>query len=583
MSSRNLSLSMKLYADTAKFVSGLVSGERGVRNFTGGIKREFEALKGAMNSVEGKLASVGVSVGAVATIIQSARMDKSLSQIGQTAGASEADVAGLRAELFRMSSETGQNVDDLQQGFNNAVQSGLQFREALPVLDAVNKTMAVTGANADSLIGSLTVAGTAFDFDLAKPQMAATLLDKMTVAGRLGNAELESLSSIFSRVGPNAAAAGFGFDKTLAFIEGLSQIERQPERLATLVDSTLRLFTNLKYMKDAQKATGVKFFDADGSRRDGMAVLADLRKQYEKLGTEKERALYVQKAFGNTDLETVKGMRVVLSGDMLGNINGFFNQIDKAGGSIARDLPAAISNAVDQTGRLKNELRSAADSFAQPINDTIQKLIKLSLDKKEQGGFGLDGKDILLGTAIGIPAVYAGSKFGGKAFNALANRFGGTAAGVAEGKALEQAAGVTPVYVVNMPKGVFESAAGVSSHDLPAGGPAKTVLKDVVTNGGAVAAAGAAGYGAGTLMYNAIEGTAIADAVGRTVAVFLAPISSAAREALATEFKNKAADLSGTLNIKIDQDGRVSSASVKTNQKAMDVNVYAGRNMLTAQ
>ena len=583
MSSRNLSLSMKLYADTAKFVSGLVSGERGVRSFTGGIKREFEALKGVMNSVEGKLASVGVSVGAVATIIQSARMDKSLSQIGQTAGASKADVAGLRAELFRMSSETGQNVDDLKQGFNNAVQSGLRFEEALPVLDAVNKTMAVTGANADSLTGSLSVASTAFDFDLAKPQMAATLLDKMTVAGRLGNAELESLSSIFSRVGPNAAAAGLGFDKTLAFIEGLSQIERQPERLATLADSTLRLFTNLKYMKDAQKATGVKFFDADGSRRDAMAVFADLRNQYEKLGTEKERALYVQKAFGNADLDTVKGMRVVLSGDMLGNISGFFNQIDKAGGSIARDLPAAISNAVDQTGRLKNELRSAADSFAQPINDTIQKLIKLSLDKKEQGGFGLDGKDILLGTAIGIPAVYAGSRFGGKAFNVLANRFGGTAAGVAEGKALEQAAGVTPVYVVNMPKGVFESAAGISSHDLPAGGPVKTDLKDVVTNGGAVAAAGAAGYGAGTLIYNAIEGTAIADAVGRTVAMFLTPISSAAREALSTEFKNKAADLSGTLNIKIDQDGRVSSTSVKTNQKAIDINVYAGRNMLTAQ
>ena len=176
---------MKLYADTARFVSGLVAGERGVRSFTGGVKREFEALKGVIGSVEGKLASLGVSVGVVATIAQSARMDKSLTQIGQTAGVAEVNVANLRKELFLMGTETGQSVDDLQQGFNNAVQAGLRFNEALPVIDATNKAMAVTGASADSLTSSLTVAGTAFDFDLSKPKMATDILDKMTVAGRL--------------------------------------------------------------------------------------------------------------------------------------------------------------------------------------------------------------------------------------------------------------------------------------------------------------------------------------------------------------------------------------------------------------
>ena len=172
MSSRDLTLSMRLYADTARFVAGMVNGERGVKKFAGGVKREFEALKGVLGSVEGKLASLGVTVGAVATIAQSARMDKGLTQIGQTAGASRQDVAELRRELFRMGVDTGRQVDDLQQGFNNAVQAGLSFREALPVIDATNKAMAVTGANADSLTGSLTVAATAFNFDLSKPGMA---------------------------------------------------------------------------------------------------------------------------------------------------------------------------------------------------------------------------------------------------------------------------------------------------------------------------------------------------------------------------------------------------------------------------
>lgn len=598
---------MKLYADTARFVSGLVSAEGGVRKFTGGVKREFEALKGAMNSVEGKLASIGVSVGAVATIMQSARMDKSLTQIGQTASASERDVADLRSELFRMSAETGQNVDDLQQGFNNAVQAGLQFKEALPVIDATNRAMAVTGASADKLTGSLTVAGTAFDFDLAKPRMAATLLDKMTVAGRLGNAELENLSDIFARVGPNAAAAGFGFDKTLAFIEGLSQIERQPERLATLADSTLRLFTNLRYMKDAQKATGIKFFDKDGSRRDALAVLADVKKQYDKLGTEKSRAVFIQKAFGQADLDTIKGLRVLLSGDMLGKINSFSTQIAGASGSIARDLPKAISNSVDQVGRLKSALRSAADDFSKPINESLSNIIKWGMDKKENGGLGMDGKDMLLGAGAGSLALFGATRYGGKAVGALAKRFGGTAAGVAEGKALETAAGVTPVFVVNLPgsgiSGLNPAAQAGSAAAL--GGAGAFAAKNLKTTaallggsnlaalrmmgagaigsaGAATAAAGAVGYGVGTIGYKyGLEGNAGGDAIGSVIAKTLALFGNEdARRSVEMTEKFKAAQIGGDIRIFIDQEGRAAVSGVKSSQPGVRFNVHSGPYMM---
>ena len=78
---------------------------------------------------------------------------------------------------------------------------------------------------------------------------------------RLGNAELENLPDIFARVGGNAKAANFNLDQTLALVELLSKSEPQAERLATLVDSTMRVFTNMRYMKEAQKATGIGFYD----------------------------------------------------------------------------------------------------------------------------------------------------------------------------------------------------------------------------------------------------------------------------------------------------------------------------------
>lgn len=584
MGNRDLSLALRLYADAARFVSGLTQAESGVRRFSAGAKREFDALKGALGSIQGQLAALGLTTGAVASAMQSARMDKGLTQIGQTAGMTRAEVADLRRELFRMAGDTGQQVDDLQMGFNNAVQAGLAFREALPVIDATNKAMAVTGASADRLTAGLTVAGTAYQFDLARPGMALSLLDKMTVAGRQGNAELQNLSDIFGRVGVNAASAGLGFDKTLGFIEALSLVERSPERLATLADSTLRLFTNLNYMKEAAKATKVRFFEEDGSRRDPIAVLRDIKKEYDKLGTDKDRALFMQKAFSKADLDTIKGLRTLLGGDMLGKVDEFAKAIGQAGGTIEKNLPEAIANAVDQTGRLKSELRKAADEFAKPINDAISQTIKWGLDKKENGGLGLSGKEMVVGGAALALGTVAAARYGGMAIGGLAKRFGGTAAGVAEGKALETAAGVTPVFVVNWPASmggasvigdIATTAAGAGTAGKVAGRAKSLAVlaggmplsawgsmgaAGLATAGAGVMAAGAGGYAVGTGINKAfIEGTAVGDKIGASVARVLAFFGNEeARRAVEISAKLEQANVGGEVRIRIDQDGRAS-------------------------
>lgn len=612
MSNRDLSLALRLYTDSARFISGLTQAEGKVRHFGQSAKREFDALKGVMGSVQGRLTQLVGGIGTVALGAQSARMDKSLTQIGQTAAGSKADVEGLRRELFRMGGETGQSVDDLQVGFNNAVQSGLKFKEALPVIDATNKAIAVTGASAERLTAGLTVAGQAFDFDLARPGLALSLLDKMTVAGRQGNAELQNLSDIFARVGVNASSAGMGFDQTLAFIETLSLVERQPERLATLADSTLRLFTNLKYMKDAAKATGVKFFDAKGERRDATEILKDIKGKYDKLKTDKDRAIFLQKAFGGADLDTIKGLKTLLGGDSLAKVGEFTTAIRNAGGTLERDLPEAISNAIDQTGRLKTELRKAADDFARPINDALQSVIKWGLAKKEDGGLGLDGKDMLLGGTGLALGTLAAARYGGKGISALMSRFGGTAAGLAQGKALEAAAGITPVFVVNWPGSIGADAPGLpgTAAGTAAGAGAA----------GTAAGAGAAGAGAGATAAKGASALRLAGSAGLAVAPLAAmygvktwaedtsndtgrvdaigSISGAIKQALGMFGFNKDAEiaarleknraelngdneLKGTIRIRVDQDARVSSVSATTNNPRMPMNVDAGLTMTT--
>ncbi len=591
MSTTDLNLAMRISADVSRLMGGLSKGEGGLRKFGNAAKGELAALGRFAGSVEGKLAQLGIGVSAVAAGMQSARLDKDLKQLQLTAGATADEAERLRSELLGAQKATGQATDELKGGVDALIAGGLSMAEATATVAPMAETLAVAKTNADALAKAMGVAGKQFDIDLSNTEEARLLLDKMVVAGRAGNAELENLPDIFARIGSNAKSSNLSLDQTLALVETLSLVEPNAERLATLTDSTLRVFTNANYMKSASKATGVKFFDAEGTRRDALEVIGEIKAKYDKLGTDAQRFKFIDAAFGKTDLDTQRGLKTLLDGSSLGKLSDVFGDITTAGGTISRDLPEAIGNAVDQTGRLKGALREAADGFAKPINDAVSEAIKFGLDSKDNGGLGLDGGDILLGGAGLALGTAAAARYGGKAIKGLAGKFGSTAAGVATGKALEEAAGVQPVFVVNMPDslgtkpGTAEQLAdtatdlinpktanwlktllGTSLTALPAMGAGA-----MATAGAAVAGAGAAGYGVGTLLNDyLIDGTALGDKIGEAVAYAISPFSESARNAIAA---NKAAS---ELTIRIEGDQKAKVTQLKP-QDDLEMRVLTGR------
>jgi len=451
---KDMELALKFLVKNEALMRGYQQADARTRKFASGAKAEIASIGRAWNTTVGKLATIGVGFSAAKIVVESAKIDKSLIQVGQTAGATSAQLQALRNQLFTMAEQTGKAVVTLAEGFSGLIASGLSWDQASATIGGINTAMAVTGADARTLANGLTVAATAFQFDLANPDMALAILDKMTVAGRLGNAELENLSDIFARVGTNAQAAGMSFDKTLAFIEALSMVEKAPERLATLADSTLRLFTNSRLISEAQKVTGVKFFDDKGSRRDAFDVLTDIRKKYSQLNTEIERQAFVSKMLKGADLDTVKGMRTLLEGDMLDTGKRFSETIEGASGTLKRDVPGAMKNAADQAARLKATLGLAGDRLARPINDALSKLIEWSLNSKAEGGLGLSGEQIAGGAAAAGVTAYIAGRLIKNGFGRLLSGGASTIGNIAVGKALQEAVGITPVFVVNWPGGL---------------------------------------------------------------------------------------------------------------------------------
>ena len=603
----DLTTSLILSLKNAQFTRGLQHSSRAVGTFTNkserelrGLRNEFKQLTGGvLGNFRNEIVAIGAAWSGLQIAKDSALLDKNLTRMSQTAGVARSETKALRAELYDLQKQYGVTVDSSRTANDSLLQSGLNWKESIQATKAIAPAQVVTGANSNVLASGLAVGAEIFDFDLSEVGVATDMLDKMTVAGRLGNAELEDLSSIFSRVGNNAKTANLDFSQTLGFIEQLSKIEKQPERLATLADSTLRIFTNQKYQNKVRDKLGINFYGKDGNRRDTFSVIEEISTLFKKQKNDKQRDNLIAAAFGETDMDTQRGMKALLGGDAIAGMREITETTRNATGTIKRDLEDALDNSVDQVSRLKGALDQAADEFVQPVNSSVNKLIKFALDSKEKGGNSLDGNDLLLGGAGALLAGGLAYKYGGKAVRGSLGKGSVLAGGVMAGKALEEVAGVTPVFVVNMPNNAVPgfqpgfnapgslSGKGTLSHTTISKAKASAGLIGgtklsklgylgagaVGTAGVAATAAGAAGYGVGTLGYNyALKGTDLSDDIGRAIAKSLAFFGNENAQA-ALDAEERA-----NTHLKIEvEDNRVNVKSL--NAQGMDAEVYGGYSM----
>lgn len=146
-------------------------------------------------------------------------------------------------------------------------------------------------------------------------------------------------------------------------------------------------------------------------------------------------------AFGKTDLDTQRGLAMLLQQGVVNEARDMATEIKNAEGTIAKDLPAAIDNAVDQTARLKAALWDAADNFARPINDAINDGIKYILDTQQIGG-----KELLVGGSLAALGGFGALKLGGKTLGKLG---GGVLGNAVKGMGLGRLPLPLPVYIVN--------------------------------------------------------------------------------------------------------------------------------------
>ncbi len=166
-------------------------------------------------------------------------------------------------------------------------------------------------------------------------------------------------------------------------------------------------------------------------------------------------------------------------------------------------------------GTAKTTLASLFDPLLAPMRDLLDMLNSITgklgeVAEKHKAVSGvISGGAMTVGVGAGLYGLYSLAR-GGMAgarvlkgiggIKGLLKGFGGTAAGIAEGKAIEAATGVTPVFVTNWPGNLSGGSAVQTAADLAGkGGMLKKLLTPAaMLLGGKLALAGGAGYAVGT-------------------------------------------------------------------------------------
>lgn len=598
MSNQELSVALRLYLESRGLDAGMNRTGRNWSDVTGRMGRDADRLGRLIGNIQSKIAQLGLGVGAFQNQRISARLDQDLNRIGQTAGASAKQVKGMRDELFALSRQTGNPVDGLKGSLGVLIASNLSWKSAIEANRAVNPAARVSGADPSILANALTVGASAFKIDLSQAGKAVEMLDQMVVAGEAGKAELEDLATIFGTAGNAAARANLQFKDTLAMIEVLAQTTPIAQ-LPVMVESTLRLFNNKAYADRASEASGVPFYDRSGAKRNPADVLVELAGKVQKAPNDQAREALLDKLLKGADLTTITGLGALFKDGELGRMHDIARQLESASGAVARKLPGAMENAVAQGERLRTIMRQAGDQFAMPVNKAVADSIEFSLRSKGQGGLGMSNSEMLVAGAgtfavAGLLASIA-RNLPGKLLGGVGRAFGDTAStaiGVAQGKALEHAAGVTPVFVTNWQSG---GAGGMSVGDVAGGAAAAAVavkaLKSfrltslggfglagvAATNPMALLGPGAAfmgGHLAGSYAYSKMDTTDFADNLGGAIATVLARLGSDEAQA-ALDRRLTPRDMIGKLRIEIAQDGRARVAQLESSNN-LDLQVGSG-------
>lgn len=513
-------------------------------------------------------------------------------RLGIQANRSAKDMDGLKRQIFETAQAAEIRVDpgEITGAIEAIVEKTGDLQFAQDNIRNIGVAIQATGA-AGKDIGEILAEFQ--KMDIRGPQQVLEVLDMLNKQGKEGAFTLQNLAALGPRVITAYTATGRAGPQALREMGAALQMIRMgtasSDTAAGAWEALLRTLTDPEKIKQLEKLAGISVFDPV-KLKEGQKVLRPINELMEEI---------VRKSGGDrTKIETVFGAEAArafnqaggefLRTGSLGSLEKFI-QIQGDGTTTLQDASRAANTAAAALTNLSSAWKEFADgNLTKPIQELADALNSVEPGTVQR--WMEVGKWAVAAGAV----LYGGRKLykGGAAIGGFLNGRGGATAALVG--AAGSAAGVTPVYVVNLPgAGIPGIAPGTATRIrtpgrwqmLRAAPNLRTIgtmgAGAIALGGTAVAGAGLAGYGTGRLIDNYLLSDQIRETIGGTIATIMARLGSEeAQRALDANMSSGAAlnNVGGKISIEVD-DKRVRVREVRSDNPNVDYEIESGLTM----
>jgi hypothetical protein len=455
MSEKKVEMGVRLNTEQAH--AKLQAFGRGMKNTFSNINRMADATSRHFGMVATTISALGsgLVLKKLFSVKEFAAFDDSMLRMRANAKLTVAEMAKFRDDLNKLISAEGMPRDEA-----GALAAKLSNRyKPDEILTMLGEADRLSDVKKVPLSDSLAVIDRIMKIYKQTPKQAREIVDSVIAA----NVELSNLDMILQR-GMLKGSASKEYKEVLAIVSGLAKAGAESGRSVLAIETLLNV---LERKEKTLKGAGIDIFKIDPKsgkkvEKNAIEILEELGPKVDAFRKKHGKQALFEDLEKNLGPGAGEGVPLML--EHLPSIKAAYKQQANAA-AIAEPKAAAANDTWEESFNRIKETTAGIKEDVSFIYDIVKKPIKWLADnptatKTATWTAGLAA----LGLGGGL--LYSKGKGAVGAVKELFKGAGGLGAGVAMGKALEETAGVKPVFIAGAAPGVFGPLAG-GAPDVP--------------------------------------------------------------------------------------------------------------------
>lgn len=362
-----------LTLDKNPFSNGLKAAGAELKNFvmgTGEAGGRLKSLGGALTSVGGtltKAVTLPIAGAGAACAKLASDFETSMAKVNTIAGASKQELASMREEILKTSSDMGMAAKDFAEATYDAISSGVSKEDAVGFTKDAAK-LAKAGFT-DVTVATDVLTSTINSYGKSAKD-ATDISNQLIVAQNLGKVTVDEMGASLGNVIPIASALGV---KTEELFSSIAVTTAQGIKPAQAITGLKAAMSNIvKPSTEAQKAAatlGLEFDVAAVKTKGWMGFLEDVKSKLEG-----SAPAYSKK------LEEVNKLKAAIESSSVSS-KKYKEEIEQEKDKISR-----LRDAKQKLGKDEKERKKAIDDEIKSIQEHIKTLQKQSEAEKEGAG-----------------------------------------------------------------------------------------------------------------------------------------------------------------------------------------------------